>query len=324
MSDRSTIFEGIQLGVEGTPGTLVDADKFLQALTLQLGPKTKIDLYRPTGVKFPTVASLAKEWTEASLGGPMTYIDIVYLLSGSIGSVSPEGAGTVKTWTFSPDSVGPDTVVTFSVEQGSSLRAHRFSYGLITGLTRNFSRDECTVTGTMIGQEIEDDVTLTANPTALPVQPIMPTQVLVYLASTQAGLASATSLSRAFSVTAALTNRFGPIWALNGDISFAAHAELEPQAQYTLLMEADDEGMSNLPTMRAGDTIWMKIAATGPIVDGSTHYSYTETAALKISNVSEFRDEQGVYSNEWTMNAVHDATWGKAFQIVVVNALADL
>ena len=324
MTERSTIFEGIQIGVETTPGTLVAASKKLLAMTVEVGVKPEVDVYRPTGSKFATVTALAKEWVEGSISGPLSYTDIVYPLSSIISTATPTGAGASKTWTFSSNPDGPDTNKTFTIEGGSSGRAHRFGYGLVTAFTRTFTRDECTASGSILGQALEDDVTITPTPTAVTLVPIQPTEVLVYFATTRAGLTGATALARTFSVVASLTNRFGPVWALNGQVGFAAHTELAPTAEYSILMAADDEGMAQLAKMRTGDTIWMKVVAIGGIIESSIHYSYTETAAIRITNASPFRDEGGIYAIEWTGTAVKDATWGKAFEIVVVNSVAAL
>lgn len=194
----------------------------------------------------------------------------------------------------------------------------------MTAFTRTFTRDECTASGSILGQAQEDGVTIAPTPTAVTLVPIQPTEVLVYFATTRAGLTGATALARTFSVVASLTNRFGPVWALNGQVGFAAHTELAPTAEYSILMAADDEGMAQLAKMRTGDTIWMKVVAIGGIIESSIHYSYTETAAIRITNASPFRDEGGIYAIEWTGTAVKDATWGKAFEIVVVNSVAAL
>lgn len=426
MTERASIFETIQIGAETTPGTAVAALKRLQGLTVEPGIKSEVDTYRPTGVKFPTVSAQAKEWVEATLGGPLTYTDIVYLLSSVIKTVTPSAAGAVYTWLFSPDSNSPDTAKTYTIEQGSSLRAHRFAYGLVTGLTLNFSRDECTVDGSMIGQNLTDDVYLSSNaiytiaktgtvtggtftltkgalpttgiaydasaavvqaalealaavgtgnvictggplpatpvvvefvgsflqtavtmtldttsitgggslgviatlvgaaPTDVALVPVTPTQVLVYTATTQAGLAGASALTRNFSASWAITNRFGPVWVLNGVKTFAAHVEVEPTLEMKILVEADDAGMAYLGDLQDGDTLWVRIKATGGIADGVTPYSLTIDTATKVTDISSFQDQDGVFAVEYTLTGVHDATWGKATEITVVNKITSL
>lgn len=428
MTERASIFEAVQVGVETTPGEAVPALKRLLGLTVTPGIKASINTYRGTGIKFPTVSSMGKEWVEMGLGGPLTYTDIVYLLSGYMRATTPVQDPTgVYTWTFTPAIYGPDTVKTFTIEQGSVFRAHRFTYGLITGGTIAINRDECTFQGSMIAHSIEDNIRLSTNasysvvgsgvvtggtftltvtsvesgdidfdatagevqtaleaistvgvgnvvctggplpstavvvtfindlaqtsvtmtaddtnilgggnvtstatasgaaPTTIGLVPVSSPQVLVYLATTQAGLATASPLARNFSVSVGLTNRFGPVWVLNGTREYAAHVELAPELSMSLLVEADDEGMAQLPRMQAGSTVWLRVQATSPtMITGTSPYTMTIDAAGKITEPSAFSDEGGVYAIEWAMTGVADPTWGKALQIVVQNGIASL
>jgi hypothetical protein len=60
---------------------------------------------------------------------------------------------------------GPDTPKTYTIEQGSSYRAMRFAYGLVSGLTLTMNREECTLSGSMFGQALTDDVNMSTNAT---------------------------------------------------------------------------------------------------------------------------------------------------------------
>jgi len=40
--------------------------------------------------------------------------------------------------------------------------------------------------------------------------------------------------------------------------------------------------------------------------------------------VGKFADEDGLYAIEWTFSVVHNATWGKAMSIEVINSIASL
>ena len=85
MAERASIFSTVQIAVEVTPGTDPNAGyKQLSALQIEPSVKVELETYRASGQKFPTVAALNKEWTEAKLGGPITYTEIIYLLSSLI------------------------------------------------------------------------------------------------------------------------------------------------------------------------------------------------------------------------------------------------
>jgi len=329
MAERLTIAQGTQIGVEVTPGTSVAANRKLGALSIQPGVKSEVSMFRALGNKFATIAALGKEWTEAKLSGQMTYSELVYYLSSLMKSVTPTRniptTGLSYTWTFSPALSAQDTVKTFTVEQGDTVRAHKWVYGIIGGMKFSFDRNEAKIDGAMLGRAIEDAITLTATPTDVALVPVLPTQVSVYLASTAAGLAGATALQRVISASWALENRFGMLWALNrANNSWVAHVEVEPKLVCTLKVEADAEGMGLLTHLRAGSSQFLRIEAQGALIETTYYHKLVIDTAAKVAEVSEFQDADGVYAIEWTLNGVYDATWAKATEIAVTNLLATL
>jgi len=323
MADRASIFQVVQIAKETTAGTSVAAGKRLQSMTIEPGPKVDIKTYRASGSKFSAIAALGKEWTEATIGGGMTYSEIVYPLSGVIGTTTPTGT-TAKTWVFSPSTTAPDTAATFTVEQGSSDRAHKFSYGLFTALGMKFSRDACEIDGSMLGSAMTDGITMTSSPTYVELVPVLPTQVSVYLADTAAGLDAAGPLARALSAEWNLSDRFGPVWVLNGSTTWAGFVETEPSLEVKLMLEADAEGMALLSTMRSGVTKFVRIEAEGATIAGADKYLLQVDTACKVTDVDPFSDEDGVFAIGWSMKAFHDATWNKATSIKVVNTVASV
>jgi len=323
MPDRASIFQVVQVGVETTPGTSVAASKRLQSMTIEPGPKVDIKTYRASGSKFSSIAALGKEWTEATIGGGLTYSEIVYPLSSIVGAATPTGT-TAKTWVFAPSTSAPDTAKTFTVEQGSSVRAHKYTYGLFTALGMKFSRDACEIDGSMLGSAMTDGITMTSSPTYVELVPVLPTQVSIYLADTAAGLDSATALGRAMSAEWNLSDRFGPVWVLNGSTTWAGFVETEPSLDVKLMVEADAEGMALLSTMRAGSTKFVRILAVGAEISTGVNYTLKIDTACKVTDVDPFSDEDGVFAIGWNMKAFHDSTWGKATQITVINQVASL
>jgi hypothetical protein len=323
MAERASIFQGVQIGVETTPGVPVAANKKLQSISIEPGIKADVKTFRPMGNKFATLAALGKELVEAKISGQPTYDELTYLFASLVSYALPSGSGMEKTWTFAPASNNPDTVKTYTVEQGSSVRAHKFSNGIITGLTLSFGREEISLDGTMIGAALQDGITMTASPTSIPLVPVLPMQVTVYLADTAAGLDSAAALARALSVEWSLTDRFGPLFVLNGSTGFVTTLEKEPKLVCKLKAEADSEGMGLLTQLRSGNSKFLRIKAIGPVID-TDPYQLTIDTACKVTNVSEFSDEDGIFAIEWELTGVHDADWNKAASITLVNTLASL
>jgi len=322
MPERSALTQGVQIGVESTPGTSVAANKSLNSVGI--GPAIKVDMQRflPMGQKYASIITPGKEWVEADLEGVGTYSELIYLLSSLLVSTAgvQQAATTAYKWTFAPASKSEDTVKTFTVEAGGAIRAHKFSYGLVTEIEMDINRDGISISGAMLGQRLTDNITLTASPTAIEEKPILPTDIDVFLDSSSGALGT-TKLTRVLNCNIKIGDRFNPVWVLNtANNSFVAHVEAEPSAQITLLLEADSSGMGILTNMRAGTTQFLRMKATSPDLAGAAiPYSVAWDSAIKVSDVGDFSDEDGVFAIEWTFDIVHDATWGKALTVDVIN-----
>jgi len=326
VSERTTISQVVQLGAEAVPGTAVAANRRLQAVSIEPGIKADVKGFRPMGGKFPVLSALGKEWVEARISGQAAYNDLAFLLASCLSYDEPMRRGTTAAyaWAFEPGQSAEDIVKTFTVEAGSGVRAGRFAYGLVTELGLKADRENVEVSGSMLGQQYEDGVTLTAGAQAVEPVPILPTQIDVFLDSNSANLGN-TKLTRVLSAEFNVSDRFGPLWVLNSELpSWAVHVETEPRATLTLLVEADDEGMALLPVLRSGDKRFVRLQATGPVIDDPYTYLLQLDMCLTVADVGEFSDEDGVYAVEWTFNVTYDAAWGKALTCSLVNTLADL
>ena len=326
MTDRATLNQVTQIGVEATPGTSVSATKRLPALSITPGIQTAINSFKPVGGKFNTVGALGKEWVEASYEGPLCYNHLTFLLASLLTADEParQDVTAAYKWEFAPAQNDMDAPLTFTVEQGSAVRAGKFTYGLVNGFTLEIDREAANVSGTMIGQAYQDGITMTAsNVKDVPVQPVQPTEIDVYLDSTAAGVGS-TKLTRVLSLSIEVADRYAPVWTLNSAVDgFAAHVESAPTATITMLMEADAAGMGLLTAMRAGAKRFLRLKATGPVIAGTYAYSLTWDMGVLVREVGEFSDEDGVYAIEWTFDVAYDTTWGKAMQIELINTVDD-
>lgn len=327
MTERATVFQKVQLGVETTKGTAVAATKILTATEFTMGPKFDVKTYRPSGYRFDTIASLSKEWSEAKLSGGLTYSEIVYWLSSGMKVVTPSTASGATTWAFDIATASANTTKAFTIEMGSAERAQQIAYGQLTGFGLSFDREENKFTGTMMGKAMTDNFTLTSLTSAaeVPLKPVMPTQTSFKIADTAAGLAGATALARGFSAEINLDNLFGVVYPVNGSSSFAAEVPLIPDSSVNLFVEADSEGMALLANVRSGDTKFLRVSATGPQIGaGPATYSLVLDVAIKFTGADDFNDEQGVFAIKWSGKLAHDSTFGKALSITVINEVAGL
>lgn len=312
----------VQVGVETTPGTTVAANKKLPSLSMGASIKANVDKFMPLGSKFPTIHAQGKEWVEAPISGAATYSELPYLLASLLSYAAPvqQGATTAYLWTHAPSSTAPDTVKTYTVERGSSVRADKFGYGIVSGLKLAGDRDKIDLSGTMLGQTITDGITLTASPTAIEQVPILPKEVSIFLDTTSGGLGT-TKLTRALKWEFELKDKIGPAWFVDAaQGSWVAHVERPVGATFKAMVEADAVGMGLLARLRDGASSYVRLKATSALLAGTAFpYELTIDMALQVADVSDFSDEDGVYAIEWTMDLTHDSTWGKALTASVMN-----
>lgn len=339
MPERSSVAQVAQVGVEATPGTAVAATKRLGSLSYTPSTQAEVSTFRPTGMKFATVASLNREWAEFSVEGQPTFEEIVIPLSNTIGTatVTQVMDGVTPTtayeWTFTPASSAADAPKTLTLEFGQSgVQAEKYAHLLGTAFNLSVSRSETSVGGSGFAQAAVTGITPTpalAIPTAL--TPLMPGGFSFYEASTYAGL-SAGRLLRAVSCEASVEDRFNPAWFVNALVtSFATWTE-NPDGNgggVNLVLEADAAGMAFYSKMRAGSTGYFRIECEGPVLyNAGTKPNlkalFQWDLAYKVTAIEAMSDEDGIYAIPVTLTPVHDSTWGQAMQFLVRNKVATL
>lgn len=329
MAERATVFETLQLGVESTAGTLVGADRGIQSLQLSPSIQNESDVFLPAGYKYPTVVAQNQEHTTAGVEGQPTYDELIYPFSSILTAATvtqPDATNDPNTylWTFDPATSQADSPQTYTIEQGSPTRAHRYGYGLFTELTLESQRSGIALGGSFLAQRLEDDITLTTISKTLPLVPVLSNQIDVYMDSASADLGT-TKLARAFVANFSLSDRFGPVWVLDSaEDAWAAHVETEPEGTLALTLETDAEGMGVLPLIRSGDTRFLRVEATGATIDTNYTYRLTLDLAAKVTDVGDFSDQDGVHVLEWTFRIAHDADWGRAAKVELVNTQSGL
>lgn len=328
MAERTSITQVVQVGVESTPGTAVAANRKLPSLQLGTSIEGDFTKTQAAGLKFPSIFSPGKEWSSAKFTAQPTYDELVYLLSSLVAYAAPtqQSSTTAYLWTHTPASAAEDTVKTFTVEQGSSVRAHKFAHGIVTELTLSGDRSKVELSGTFLGQQVTDGITLASSPTVVAQVPILPKEFDVYV-DTASGSLGGTKLDRVLSWELSLKNRFSPLWTVDSaKSSWATVVETAVDATLKLRVAADSNGMGLLTPMRAGATRFARLKATSAALAGTAiPYSMTFDMAGQIGTApGEIGDTDGVYAIDWTFNAVHDATWAKALTFAVINKLTAL
>jgi hypothetical protein len=328
MPERTAVTQLLQVGRETTPGTAVAANKLLPSLMLTTGIDGTFTEVRSSGYKYPADEVIGKEWATSKISGAPTYDELTYLLASVLMRPTPATVETTgRAWTFAPSSSSEDTVATYTVEQGSAVRAGKYAYGIVTELSLKGDREKVEVSGSMMGTLYTDGITLTAAPTAVPLVPMFPKEFDVFI-DPDSGDLGTTKMTRVLAWEVNIRNRFGPLWVVDSSkTSWLAHIEQPIDASVKLTMEADAQGMGLLTQMRNSALRFMRLSAVSPTLAGDTAepYSMVWDFALNVKGTpKEISDKDGVYALDWEFGIVHDGTWGKAHECVLTNVTTAL
>lgn len=156
--------------------------------------------------------------------------------------------------------------------------------------------------------------------------PIFPTHNTLYLDTTSAANLGITALTRGFEFSWKISNKWGQVWPINAsNPSFAASVETEPKVELKLLLEADAVGMGYLTQFRAGSTMWLRMQSVGATaIEGSLYPTHNADFAAKITDINPFKDQNGVWAIEYTLENFHDAVWGQSMAFLCRNKLTAL
>lgn len=165
MSDRATVFQGIQIGLEalGSPGVVVPANKRLLSLDINPSIQTTNQEFGPRGGKYNTIVVNTQEWTAAPVAGVPSVKDLAYVFSGMFGDAvitTPTGATNARQWEWTATQFKADKGRTFTVESGDpDIWADRFANAYFSGYGMNFTRAEVTQSGNIVGKLMSGGVT---------------------------------------------------------------------------------------------------------------------------------------------------------------------
>jgi len=326
----ASIFTGSQIGVETTPGTAVAANRLLSSMALEPGISINFNRFRPMGQLVASQITPGQDFTEWNVTGVGNYSEMIYPLNSLLVTVSPTTVDTTgRRWTFTPAGRSEDTIKTYTVESGSATRAQKAAYVLFNGLEITFNRtDGVGMSGSAIGQNIQDNITLTASPTLLAEQVMLPTHLNVYVDPTSAAIGT-TKLLRDFNAVFRCNDRWGAVWPINSaNASYASHVNTEPTVQMELTVAADSSGMGYLTNARAGTTLYVQLSAVSTVLAGAAtaFYDCLIKMAGKVSAINAFDDQDGIKVLTFTLDAIYDPAWGtgKYVEVQVTNQIASL
>lgn len=326
MPDRPLVQEIVEIGVEAVPGTAVPSAVKLAGLQIALDGALTLDRIAPMGNLFDTIAAPRQEWATGSLSGFPTYPELAYVFSNVFGAATvttPSGATLTRRYAWAPSSSVPWTPRTWSIRRGMvGNTAELAAYALLSGVNMSFSAAAApSIGGDLFARALDYAASVGATGlTSLGVVPVLTPDVCVYLDPTAAAIGT-TRLTRDFSAEWTLGGLFGPFWPLDCTLdSFGGHVPLKPTADATLQLGNDAQGRALVGPMRAGDTRYLRIEATGPQIDpGPPAFPHRLRVdmALKVVSAPARGDSDGLSTLEWGFGIFDDTAFGGALKITL-------
>lgn len=322
-TEKATVLQTSQIGLETVMGTAVPANKKLQAVELTIKPRNESEANRPLGYKYPTGVQQNKEWAEVGIGGKPAFQDLVYIFSSLLHYAAPtqQGSTAAYKWKFVSNTFAEDVGKSFTIEQGDSEGGMRTAGVKIGSISMTFRQSGISLDGTGYGDAVEANIVKTSNPTEINSTLISPNMLEFYMADTQAGLASAQKFCRSFSLDWGLTDKFSLAYPIGCE---PFNVESAPINDAKLTIATNATGMEMVSLLRDGTTKWFRIKAVGPVIADSYSHTFQLDFPAKIAKYGDPKDEQKVWAIDYALQPVHDATWGKALDVEIITDISTL
>lgn len=325
---RGTVNRQVQVGVETVPGTPIAANRLLPSMSFTLSPEIVNRSYRAQGFRGPTANKITQFDGGATLSGPLNYSEIIYpwntIVTGVI--TTPSGGTTSRRHTFAPAATGTDTYKTLTIQEGDPTAAVQMAYSAVVEFGISVTEDASDISGTVVGYA-PSNVTLTASPTAIAQLPIGPREIDVYIDSTFAAIGT-TKISDALAFDFSVGSLRVKKHVLNTTYqSFKDLTDSPVDLAAGFLTEHNLQSRNIYAgvTTASNPIQYVRLKATGPIIEGSIPYSVQLDVAARIINMNQDDGNQNVWGYRYSLIPEYDATFGnKLFDLQVVNTITAL
>lgn len=313
-----------QIGKETTFGTAAAANKLLGGMSISVGPESEGELILPNGYRFPTGYALAQQWVAGEASGFGTYDEIIHVLSGCLGAVTPTtpGGGTNSRqwqWDVSPTAIITPQSHTVEWGDGAASLNYQMAGCVFNQLEIGVEGKKTQFGSGFIGRQWTRGATMTGSPTPVPRIPILGRNWSGYADDTWAGLGSSQMLSL-YKGGLKIGERWGPDFTVNAALpSYKDVVESEDQSwEYDMLMGLDATTNALETRFEAGQFKYLRLENIGPIIEAAIPYKLTIDQAVLITKVGKPVSQNGVAAIPFTYTAAADSA-DKALKITVVN-----
>lgn len=316
-----------QIGIQSLYGTPVAATRKFAGLFFTFSDKFDVKTYRSKGAKFNDSSVINKSWSEFTFEGPGSYNELPYILAGLFpGAVPTTVVAGVFKYAFNPAGEGKDDHSYFTIEEGDSDDADRFSDVTIKSFNLDFSRDEVNYSGDGFAKPNDGSFSaLTSSGVSkLASRPISGNEVSVYMDSTFAGIGT-TKLTDAFTARFSMGEKRQPKWVLNAaETSWKEDKEVVPDVNLTIATEDNAQSRALRASLASNPVQFFRVEAIGPVISGVNNYRLRLDFCGKIMNPNREPDMDGIYGFEYEFGAFLENTMNRGFSFEIINALSSL
>ncbi len=327
------VFKGAQIGLQSVLNTGVPADTKLLAPGFgRIGPKSSGGyMFTGPGNRIPTASvPPGMKWSEWPFEGPMDFIGMLYVLASGLGLPTPTADGT-NGWAWDFYVALSETIARqfLTYENGNADSAERAINAFANSFTFNASKATQSYSGTMIGGKKERGITITGAPAEVTPKIIPPQNFDLYVGSTKAALDTAVSTDDKFpiplGVTFSIPDLAGMLGRMNSDEdSFFATPEkaLIPTWAFKTSDDTDFDDFADL--LDTSEKQFFALRALGDAIAPDSQEEVRIDFCGTPIEPETLDEEEGAATNTLVFQNKYDATWGKSFNVRLVNAIPSL
>lgn len=330
----SAATQQIRIAKETTYGVPpVAVDKKLNALKIVPKPQYETETFTPSGDTAPSLVVVNDSYAKADVAGKLSYTDILYVLGSLFGdptTTTPVGATLAHQHVFAWDGRTPIAPVSYCVDYGTGTRAVRLPGFLFNGWKSGISRGGLDFSGDAFAKSVLRGISgastppFAAAPSDVPAVPIFPLHFDVWVDDSWADLGTTQWLAL-YKLDLGFGERVARTMPVNSARSSDGIVEKEDQEHTVgLRLGADAVAEALYADIEAGAMKFVRLAATGPEIEGGQNYSLQADLAVLLTGTDGYDSESGVHVMDWSAAIARDPVSGKAAQVTVVNKLAGL
>lgn len=269
MSSRATVYQGIQIVPEVTPGTPIAATHRLTGMSIDPSPSIPVKEVKYPGSKVATDVQLGQDSTDHSFTGALDYNTFAYIMDSMFGKATPTSPGTnARQRVYAPAPNVPIAAPqSYTIEHGSSKGAEQYGFFCFSDLGITWNHTEANISGKAFSQRATRDFTPTASLPRITPQAVDPNTIGVYISVDGT---SYTKLVTDMEGEFHFNGLWAPTFHVNDAVpSFDDVHERMPDFGGTLTVEEGTEADTFMSDLLNGTQIWLGIKMQGALIDAA-------------------------------------------------------